>query len=374
VPGAPPAAPIADLLLRCARCAGPAPTDLHVWRCVLCRGPLVLPEVDLEPVTLHGEGVWRYSPWLPPVAQVTLGEARTPLVPWQGGPRDSEVMVKHEGVLPTGSFKDRGAAVLVGWLKAMGAEHVVEDSSGNAGAALAAYCARAGIGCDIYVPSTAPAAKLAQLRAYGARTIPVAGTREDVTTVATGAVRAGAVYASHAWNPLFLAGTQTFAFELWEQMGHAVPDVVVVPTGGGALLLGAHLGFAALCRAGLIDRPPRLVAAQAAACAPLADAIAGGLAVPEPATATPSLADGIQVSAPVRGREILTALRETGGTAVALGEADIAAAHRDAALRGLLVERTAAVGLAALMFGGVVGPGERAVVVTTGHGLKTPPA
>ncbi|MGX6450099.1 pyridoxal-phosphate dependent enzyme, partial [Patulibacter sp. S7RM1-6] len=220
---------------------------------------------------LAGQGVWRYAPWLPAVgAPVTLGEPTTPLVELEWD--DVAVTVKLEGALPTGSFKDRGAAVLVSWLRAQGAEAVVEDSSGNAGAALAAYCARAGIRCAVYVPESAPPQKLDQLRAHGATPVLVPGPRPAATGAARRAVAEGAVYASHAWSPLYLAGTQTFAFELWEQLGTA-PDVLVLPVGGGALLLGAFHGFRALRDAGHIDRIPRLVAAQAAACAPLAAAL-----------------------------------------------------------------------------------------------------
>jgi threonine synthase len=314
------------------------------------------------------QGVWRYGSWLPQVGvPVSLGEPTTPLVALEWD--DLDVTVKLEGALPTGSFKDRGAAVLVSWLRAAGARAVVEDSSGNAGAALAAYCARAGIACEVYVPASAPATKLAQLRAHGATPVLVPGPRPAATDAVLRAVAAGAVYASHAWNPLYLAGTQTFAFELWEQLGTA-PDVVVLPVGGGALLLGAFLGFRALLQAGRIARLPRLVAAQAAACAPLPPALRAGRAAPDPVEAHPSWADGIQVPAPLRGAEMLRAIRATGGTAVAVSEDAIRAAHARAARGGLLLERTAAVALAALG-PGVAQPGERVVVAATGHGLKT---
>ena len=361
-----------DLGLRCRRCGTTGAADLRTWRCPSCRGPLEAPPTTILTEELAGEGLWRYAPWLPVRTRVSLGEPTTPLVDLNWGGR--RVIVKNEGALPTGSFKDRGAAVLVSWLRDRGAAAVVEDSSGNAGAALAAYCARAGIRCEIYVPSDAPGAKVAQLRAYGATPILVDGPRSDATAAAVRAARAGSVYASHAWNPVYLAGTQTFAFELWEQLGRDVPDVLIVPVGGGALLLGAHLGFAALRRGGLIERVPRLVAAQAAACAPLARAFDDGLPDPVPVVPSASVADGIQIGRPVRGREVLAAIRASGGSAVALDDRAIIAAHGAAALQGLLVERTSATALAALELPGVVEPGEGVVVAATGHGLKTPPA
>lgn len=356
--------PPPDLRVHCSACPWDGPAELHVWRCPRCAGALELTYPPLADVALTGNGLWRYAPWLPvAVDPVTLGEPATPLVPLAGR------TVKLEGALPTGSFKDRGAAVLVAWLRAAGATLVVEDSSGNAGAALAAYAARAGIACQVHVPASAPAAKVDQLRAYGATPVLVDGPRSAATASAIDAAQAGAVYASHAWHPLYQAGTRTFAFELHEQLGGRAPDAIVVPTGGGALLLGAYLGFAALHAAGLVDRVPRLVAAQAAACAPLARAFAQGLEDPVAVDPVPSLADGIQVAAPVRGRQVLAALRATGGTAVTVTEEEIAAAHRGAARAGLLVERTAAVALAAA--DGVAG--DEVVVAATGHGLKTPP-
>ncbi len=361
-------APIATF--RCPRCGATPPAEPATWRCPGCGGPLDADATPLDPsAALAGEGLWRYRSWLPVATPLTLGEPTTPLV--RVGWGDRELVVKLEGALPTGSFKDRGAAVLVSWLAERGVRHVVEDSSGNAGAALAAYAARAGIACDIFVPADAPSAKLVQIEATGARTLGIAGPREAVTDAAIAAAAAGATYASHAWNPLYLVGTQTFAFELWEQLGRAVPDVVVVPTGGGALLLGAHLGFSALRAAGLADRVPRLVAAQADAVAPLVRAAEAGLAEPPPIEPGETAADGIRIARPVRGARILSALAETGGTAVGVREADLHAAHAGLARQGVLVERTSAVAVAAAARPGVAGPGETVVVAATGHGLKT---
>ena len=272
----------------------------------------------------------------------------------------------------SGSFKDRGAATMAAWLASHGVERVIEDSSGNAGAALAAYCARAGMGCDIYAPEATPPAKLAQIEAYGARIVRVPGPRPRATDAAMAAAERGEVYASHAWSPLFLEGTRTFARELYEQLGEA-PGAIVFPVGGGALLLGAHLGFTRLRDEGLVDRLPRLVCAQAAACAPLVAAFAAGSDEPVPVEVQPSVADGIRIPEPVRGREVLRAVRESGGTAIAIEEDEILAAYRDVARGGVLVERTSAVALAAVAKL-EAREGERVVVAVTGHGLKTPPS
>jgi threonine synthase len=284
-------------------------------------------------------GLWDYLDRLPVEEPVSLGEPTTPLVTY------GEVLLKLEGALPTGSFKDRGAAVQVARLRERGITHVVEDSSGNAGSALAAYCARARIKCDIYVPSSAPETKLDAMRAYGANLILVDGPRANATHAAESA---DAHYASHAHDPIYLEGTKTFAFELYDQLGGA-PDAVVFPVGGGALLLGAAKGFAELGVA------PELIAAQAEACAPL---VYGGVPTPKP-----SVADGIPIAVPPRRQEILDA-----AAAVAVSEDEILDAYDSLAATGVLVELTSAVAVAALDKIDVSGT---VVVAATGNGLKT---
>lgn len=316
---------------------------------------------------LRGEGVWRYLPWLPVDEPVTLGEPTTPLVrlPWDG----IELTLKLEGAQPSGSFKDRGAALLVAWLAEHGVARVVEDSSGNAGAALAAYAARAGIACEIHVPADLSPAKLVQIEAYGARPVRVRGPRPKATESVIAAAEAGAVYASHSYNPLYLAGTQTFAFELWEQLGRRAPDALAMPVGGGALLLGAHRGFAALHAAGLVDRVPRLIAVQSTAAAPLVASLRAG--APVALELGETIAEGIRNGDPVRVRALLDALVATGGTAVAVDDGALRAALERLARAGLLVETTAAIAVAALRCDGVVRPGEELVVAITGNGLKS---
>jgi threonine synthase len=342
------------------------------------------PELDLpapDPATLvAGEppsaGVWRYRGWLPDVEPVSLGEPMTPLIAL--GRPDGDVLMKLEGAQPTGSFKDRGTAVLVAWLRAQGAHDLIEDSSGNAGASMAAYAARAELRARVFVPETASPAKLGQIRAYGAEIVVVPGPRSAATDAAEQAVEAGgAVYASHLWQPAFLAGTSTFAYELWEQLGERAPEVVVAPLGGGTLLLGVHRGFARLREAGLIERVPRLVGVQAAACRPLADAFESGAPDASPSEPQPSLAEGIRIARPPRSPEILAAVRATGGTILAVTEEAIAAALRELLARGFYVEPTSAVALAGyrqLRADGGVGPEASVVIAITGHGLKTPAA
>ena len=330
----------------------------------------------LDAAALAGRppGVWRYRdaiPLPPDVQPVTLGEPATPVI--QVELDGARPWLKLDYLFPTGSYKDRGATVLVSLLRAAGRTHVLEDSSGNAGSAIAAYCAAAGIACEIYAPATASPGKLVQIAAYGATVHTIAGTREDVTAAALAAA-AHTFYASHYWNPFFNEGTKTMAFEAWEQLGRA-PDVAVLPCGHGSVVLGAAMGFAELHAAGLIPRVPRIVAVQAQAVDPLHRMFHESLPSPPVVAASATAAEGIATRHPLRWREILAAVRDSGGTFVSVTEPGIAHAVTWAARRGLLIEPTSAAAIAGYreaIVSRAVTPRETALVVLTGHGLKDP--
>jgi len=316
--------------------------------------------------------VWRYARALLIGAEhaVSLGEGGTPLLDgeWHGAP----VRYKLDFMMPTGSFKDRGTTVLVSYLKSRGVTRVLEDSSGNAGASLSAYAAAAGLACRILVPETASYPKIAQIAACGADVVTIRGSRQDV---AEAALRQSAetFYASHNWQPFFVEGTKTLAYELWEQAGFRAPDNVVVPLGYGSSVLGAERGFAELVRSGEIGRRPRLFGVQAAGCAPFAAAFREGVEHLVPTEIRPTVAEGIATPRPTRVVEVLRAVRDTGGTIVAVEEAEIVHALRELARRGLYVEPTsaaAAAGLTRLLASGTVRPQEYTVLVLTGSGLK----
>jgi threonine synthase len=299
------------------------------------------------------------------VVPVDLGAVATPLVRLDDP--DLDVRLKLEGISPTGSFKDRGAATLIGFLAEAGVERAVADSSGNAGAAIAAHCARAGIALDLYVPAAAAPGKLVQARAHGANVVRVDGPRQAAADAAATAVEQGAVYASHAWSPYFLAGTASFAVELLDQLGGA-PDAIVLPTGSGTLLLGISPLLAAL------PRPPRIYAVQSAACAPLYAATGD---VPADVTPQPSAAEGVLVARPPRGAQAIAAVRASGGRFLALGDDVLGPALHRLARAGVFAEPTAALAAAALIElrdGGDIEPGETVVCAITGHGLKAPGA
>ena len=322
---------------------------------------------DIDPAR---HSVWRYARGLLVGVEhaVSLGEGWTPLLAgeWHGAP----VHYKLDFMMPTGSFKDRGMTVMVSYLKSRGVTRVLEDSSGNAGASLSAYAAAAGLTCRILVPETASYPKIAQIAACGADVVTIKGSRQDV---AEAALRQSAeiFYASHNWQPFFVEGTKTLAYELWEQAGFRAPDNVVVPLGYGSNVLGAERGFDELIRAGEIARRPRLFGVQAARCAPYAAAFRAGVEHLVASEIAPTVAEGIATPKPTRVVDVLRAVRDTGGSIVAVEEA--VQALRDLARRGLYVEPTSAVaaaGLSRLLAAGVIRPQEYTVLVLTGSGLK----
>lgn len=327
-----------------------------------------------------GRGVWRYRAFLPAVEPVSLGEGGTSLIPsrWLGPELGVRLHFKWEGANPSGSFKDRGASVLVSVLAALGVRRVADDSSGNAGAALAAYAARAGLGATLFVPAHASGKKLAQIRAYGAQLVSVPGPRPQATAAAKRACREDPelAYASHNESPYFETGLRTLAYELVEDLGGEPPDHVLVPLGGGGLYLGLVQGFRELMGLGFLPLLPRVHAVQAEACAPIAWAWQRGLELTEPVRPERTIAEGVCIPLPPRGRELLAGLRETGGVALAVPEEEIEAAWRELPTReGVYIEPTSAVavaGLRRLSATGVINPGERVVVVLTGTGLKHP--
>jgi len=366
--------------LCCSFCQRLYPVDTREWRCE-CGGILEMEgaaRFSRTAINTRDTTLWRYRAMLPIQQEediVSLGEGGTPLV--ETRIHGLKVLCKLEFLAPTGSFKDRGTTVLVSMLRRMGVTEVVEDSSGNAAASLAAYCARAGIHARIFAPAHASPAKLAQIEVYGAELVSVEGPREESALAAQRAVSEGEAksrpyYASHNYSPFFVQGVKTLAFEIWEHLG-CTPHNLVMPVGHGSLPMGAYHGFKELQAAGLIERMPRLIAVQARACAPLLQAYQQGLEDPKPVTAGRTVAEGISSSSPVRGRQMLRAIRETEGTVVAVDEGQILEARTLLARQGLYVEPTSATVAAALPeLRRTLAPDEVTVLILTGNGLKSP--
>lgn len=335
--------------LDCLNCGRRCEPSLAL-RCPDCEG-LFRVEYGGE---ARGGGVLAWEPF-------SLGEGGTPLERVEAG---DGFWAKLEFRSPTGSFKDRGAALLIGAAQAFGVREFVEDSSGNAGAALAAYGAAAGMRAHVFLPAHAPPHKLARIERYGIAH-PIAGPRAAAAEAAHQyAQEHGLPFLSHNLSPYFSEGMKAVARELVQQLGGG-PDHIVLPVGNGSLLIGLERGFAELREAGAVGSAPRLHAVQSESVAPLAAAFDGRSA----GVARATVADGIAVAEPPRLAEMLAALRSSGGTAAAVPDAEILGAQAALHSCGLAVEPTAAAALPALEHlraEGVIEAGQRVVVPLTG--------
>ena len=328
-----------------------------------------LPGILRAEIHPSNRSIWRYANSLPVQIQnpISLGEGCTPLI--RSKIDGINFHFKLEWFSPTGSFKDRGASVLMSFLKQQGIGVVVEDSSGNAGAAIAAYGAAAGMDITILVPSCTQPAKVVQSRAYGAEVILVPGARED--TAAAAIERAEKTfYASHNWHPMFLQGTKSLGYEIWEDLGFAVPDNIVIPASEGSNVLGCHIAFSELMRSGEIDRMPRLFVSQPENSAPLHHALRGT----QQEQFLPTIAEGTAVKSPTRLHAIVQAVRETNGGSVTVSEEGKASACKRLARAGIFTAPSSAhawAGTKALIENGEIDPTDRTVILLTGSGLKS---
>ncbi|MGI6643946.1 MAG: threonine synthase [Bacillota bacterium] len=359
--------------LKCSSCSEEYGLESPRWRCD-CGAYLRL-EGTKAPRIQDLEGrersLWRYAEAIPITKErVSLGESITPLLSTQLYDRDCHLKLDY--LLPTGSKKDRGIAVMATRLKEWKIDAVVEDSSGNAGASLAAYCGKAGIAIDVYVPSYTSLGKMAQIAVYGANLVTVEGTREDTTKAA---MEAGSrtFYASHNWSPFFEHGIKTYVYEIWEQMHYNLPDVLIAPCGNGSLIVSAYEAINEIVAEYPETKVPRLVAVQSDACAPLATAWMLGKEEPMPIVKRETIAEGIASAAPLKAREVLQAVRETGGVFATVTDDELWQGLRTLAHQGVLVEPTSATAAAAfknLLENGWIGPEDEVVIELTGNGLK----
>lgn len=334
----------------CNECGKKHDPKTLVFRCD-CGGMLDLDKFDFkftkEDILSNEWSLFRYLKALPFDDNFTLwkdismGEGLTSLVPIDKD--NPNLLVKMDYMMPTLSFKDRGAAVLISKAKEMGVKKVIQDSSGNAGNSIAAYANRAGIECDIYVPEGTSAKKVKMISSHGAKVHIIPGTREDTARAALEAVERGdGFYASHVYNPFFYQGTKTYAYEIYEQLNGEVPEVLVIPVGNGTLVLGCYYGFKELLDSRLIDKIPRIIAVQAQGCAPIYDAFKEDKNLVDETTNTGTLAEGIAIAAPMRGKQILEAIRDTKGEIIIAPEDNIVKTREYLAEKGFYVEPTTA--------------------------------
>lgn len=356
----------------CTRC-NRAQEKYTEWRCP-CGGPFeIYNEIPFErdKIFLRDHTIWRYHNFLPPIEHksiVSLGEGMTPQVPLEGSM--ARTYTKLEYMSPTGSLKDRGVTVMVSHMKEMGVKKAIEDSSGNAGASVAAYCARAAIECEIFVPEKVRAGKATQISAYGATLRKIPGGRE-ATTAAAHKAAAHTFYASHHWNPYYLQGKETMAYEIVEQLEWNAPDFVFIPTGSGSTFYGAIKGFTKLMSWDIIESYPKLIGVQSDQCAPIYSALTGS---PFNVTAhTDTIADGISVRTPARLDDIVKAMKQVKAEVELVSDLEIIDSLKTLGQKGFFVEPTSAVVHAAWkkwLKKGKIDAESCVVLVLTGIGLK----
>ncbi len=340
--------------------------------------------IDKETLAAREPEFWRYREFLPirrAENVVRLGEIMTPLIRAPGLERalgSGEVLIKDEGRLPTGSFKARGLALAVSMAKELGVTRMAMPTNGNAGAALAAYCTRAGISCDVFCPDDTPEINIAEIAIAGARTWKVNGLIDDCgRIVGEGKEIVGWFDTSTLKEPYRIEGKKTMGLELAEQLGWDVPDVILYPTGGGTGLIGMWKAFAELAAIGWLgDKRPRMVAVQAAGCAPIVKAYEDGVEHADRWENAHTVAAGIRVPAAVGDFLILRGVRESGGFATAV-EDDAIEAARDRVARsdGILLCPEGAATVAALekeLASGRISKDERVVLFNCATGLKYP--
>jgi threonine synthase len=352
-----------ELLSVCTHCGLPLRVDYDV----------AAVRLTLEDVRTRTPTLWRYRELLPlePGDETSLGEGFTPLVPL-----DERVWIKDESRNPTGSFKARGMALAVSMAKHLGARALSAPSAGNAAGALAAYGARARLPVTVAMPEDTPKPFFDECELYGATIHRVAGTIADAGKFLREHGPRDAFDVSTLREPYRIEGKKTMAYELVEQLGGNVPDVVLYPTGGGTGLIGMWKAFDEMAALGWIgrDRRPRFVSVQAAGCAPVVKAFDAGSERTEPWMNPQTQAYGLRVPAPLGGFLCLRALRATHGTAIAIEEDDLQRATRDLAARsGIDVCPEGGAAWAAFLTlreRGFIRPEHTVVVFNTGTGLK----
>jgi threonine synthase len=358
--------------LLCQSCHKEYPSSEPRWNCI-CGGLLTLDfhaRFPIKKIKERKPTLWRYREALPVEYDqqiVSFDEGFTPLIGEELFGK--KVLLKQEYLFPSGSYKDRGASVLVSKIKQLGIKKVVEDSSGNAGAAIAAYCAKASIDCHIYVPEKTSPEKLLQIKQYGVHLHKIPGSREDTAQAAWQQAQT-TYYASHYWNPYFFHGTKTCIFEIVEQLGWKPPDILIVPVGNGTLLHGAYIGLKELQQEDIIDKLPKIIGVQAENCAPLAYAWKNHDKLPSFKISRETIAEGIAIRNPIRAKDILRSVKETNGDIITVSEKEILDALYYIRRKGYYIEPTSAVVIAGFKKLNTR-VNDRVIIPLTGHGLKT---
>lgn len=334
----------------CSNCKSTAEVSTRAAKCE-CGGLWKLdykpPKFDLSLVERDTWSIFRYRAFLPLEGEqwrdISLGEGMTPIISF-----DEDVLLKMDYFMPTLSFKDRGAAVLIAHCKAIGVDAVVQDSSGNAGNSVAAYCAKAGIGCEIFVPEGTSPKKINMIKAHKGQVNVVPGSRDHCADVCRDKVASeGKYYANHVYNPFFYQGTKTYIYETYEQL-QRIPANIVIPLGNGTLVIGIVKALEELLESGVIEKMPQLIVVQSEYCDPFVKAVlAKAKRAAMDTTPRPTMAEGIAIGVPMRSEEILEYIYKYDIKVITALEERILEARMVLAAKGIYCEHTTAANYAA---------------------------
>lgn len=365
--------------LICTICSKEFSSEKRIWRCE-CGGFLTLyfeSQFPIEKIKQRKPTMWRYREAIPidkDTNIVSFNESITPLTEISIDNRN--IFVKQDNLFTSGTYKDRGAAILISKVKEFGIDRIVEDSliddsSGSACNAITAYCAHANITCDLFTSISTNEDKLWAARLFGSKIHKVKGSISEIKKEVSNAINEE-YYANHVWNPFFFQGLKTLSFEIWEQLDWKAPDTLILPVGNGTLLLGAYLGFFELYRAGVISNMPKIIGIQSIHCAPLYFAFKEHLFDIPKVTNNETFAEGIAISNPIRGKEILDAVSKTNGMFITVDTDEMISALREMYLQGYSIESTSAATIAgAKKYLKMSKKNEKIVSVLTGTGNKS---
>lgn len=363
----------------CTKCSRKYSYNKKIWKCE-CGGILNLiynSDFPIEKITKRKFTLWRYREAIPidkDINIVSLDEPITPLT--KISIENRNVFIKHDYYFSSGTYKDRGATVLISKLKELGIDRIIEDSlvddsSGSASNAIASYCAHGNITCNLYSPFEITKEKYLELKLFGTMIHQLSGSKKEITKDINEAVKYE-YYANQCWNPFFFHGTKTFAFEIWEQLGWKAPDVLIIPVGNGTLLLGAYIGFRELFNAGMITSIPKIIGVQSTNCAPLYFAYKNNLNNIPKVEKKDTLAEGIAIADPIRGLEIIEAVKDTKGKIISVSEEEIKKSLRKMYKKGFVVEPVSAATIAGVeKYLIEIKRNETIVAALTGNGAKS---
>ncbi|NLI62774.1 MAG: threonine synthase [Methanosarcinaceae archaeon] len=375
--------------LKCIDCGAEYPKTEIIYTCPKCDGLLdviydydeIKASIDEKKLREEPPSVWKYKMLLPvDIDPVTINEGGTPLYKCDKLAKligVKELYVKHEGMNPTGSFKDRGMTVGVSKAIELGMETVACASTGNTSASLAIYGAKAGIPAIVLLPAGKVAlGKVGQALMHGGKVIMIKGNFDDALVLVRKLCSEERIYLLNSINPYRLEGQKTIAFEIVDQLGFKVPDRVVLPVGNAGNITAINKGFKEFQKLGITDRRPKMTGIQTAGACPIVNAIKSGAEDITPEMNPETIATAIRIGNPVNAKKALSAIRESGGCAESVTDEELIEAQKALArLEGIGVEpasATSVAGLKKLVEAGVISKDEVVVCVTTGHLLKDP--